>query len=302
MTLSVVIPTHQRLNQLSRLLSSLAIQNCAQEFEVIVVFNLEDQLSHVPDKENWDRLLIKSFSSEAIGVNRARNIGLGQASCDVVCFFDDDCYLPSTSFLNKVVSTHQLNPEVSAIGGPYWDDEFSTAEDRAYNALTNSWISPNFIGDSPGARLIGGNVSYKRKDLLKHNLCFDQKLVYGGTEWEFHQRLVGKGLVTAFYADLGVYHNDSISSRDLIRKAYYQGRARRHLDDLQGSQKCWGQYGWEPVHMARTSIGGRDLEPVQKALDLYNKAFQWAGETHLDVDSFCESMSQSFLSESRTDA
>ena len=87
---TIVIPTRNRSEKLSRALLSLTEQTY-QPHEVIVIDDhSEENLKQVCDKYN--NLNIKLLKSKKNGANAARNLGTIEATGDYICYLDSDDY------------------------------------------------------------------------------------------------------------------------------------------------------------------------------------------------------------------
>ncbi len=199
------------------------------QVEVSVVSNLEDPFFSQPEfhkaREGIDcRVLVVG----ALGVNRARNKGLQNSKGELVLLLDDDCVLHNRDYLANLEAWHLRHPEALAIGGSYLVDEEAQALDRAYNCVAKQWQALDLFGDYRSSRLVGGNVSYKRRRLMESGELFDESIKFGGTEAEFHQRLNSKGLQTLFISSLEVLHQTKLTVDSLVQKAMMQ--ARGHVE------------------------------------------------------------------------
>ncbi|MDZ7742752.1 MAG: glycosyltransferase family A protein [Bacteroidota bacterium] len=92
MSLNIIIPTHNRTNELENALNSLNNQTRASYTEVIIV----DDGSTKPVAED---VLVKTFqklklkvirNDKPLGANNARNQGILEAKSDWIAFPDDD--------------------------------------------------------------------------------------------------------------------------------------------------------------------------------------------------------------------
>lgn len=118
MKFSIIIATFGRKEEVSSLLNSLSTQT-HQDFELIIVdqnppeFLQEIRATWAGQYAVWKNVDFKS-------ANRARNIGLGLASGDIVTFADDDCeYLPDT--LKTVQAIFESRPSLFVITGKAMD-------------------------------------------------------------------------------------------------------------------------------------------------------------------------------------
>lgn len=200
MRFSLVVGSLLRPAFLDRLLTSLEVQSM-RGFEVIIV--------EQRDPEGVSRLLlqhpglsVKLLSSER-GLSRARNVGLCEASGDVVGFPDDDCwYLPGT--LQRAAALFENIPDLGVLCGrvatpdgnmiPY---PGSTARITAQNAFRVA-VSPGMFVSKRAADTVGS---------------FDELLGVGsqtaaksGEETDYVLRAIGHGFTGLFDPYLTVMH------------------------------------------------------------------------------------------------
>ena len=175
---------------------------------------------------------LKVLSSGSQGVNKARNLGLKSAQGKISFLMDDDCEVIDPAGFQKILSRHRKFPQALAIGGVYKTDDKAPPIDVAYNLLARAWQAHSRYGNHESSRLVGGNVSYKTKELLACGELFDESILFGGTESEFHYRLNRKGFQTLFFESLVVQHRTRLSLRELIHRAYCQAQTSRqyHID------------------------------------------------------------------------
>lgn len=221
--ISVIIPQHHDEDSLERLIKSLNQQETDFSFDIIVISN--------PPSPRAEALLrdfknVTHVQTADVGVNIARNLGLENASGELVLFLDSDCELRSEDFLKRHNQLHSAYPAVSCIGGGY-TYEGSAIRDLAYNYIQMKWLLQGQDGDF-NRYLIGGNFSCKRHHL--DGVRFDPQITYGGSETEFFLRVGGeKGLIFKLISNLVVLHNTNLSLLDFIEKAYKQGRGASYI-------------------------------------------------------------------------
>lgn len=114
-SLSLILCTINRLNEVDKFLESLSLQT-HKVFEVIIVDqNKNDLIDEVVSK--WSNLLaIKHFKVDFIGLSRARNYGIREASNDIIGFPDDDCKYEFNT-LEKVIKFFKSEPLSSIVVG-----------------------------------------------------------------------------------------------------------------------------------------------------------------------------------------
>lgn len=116
LTVSIVIPSYKRPNDLERCLLALTKQT-APAHEIIVV-------ARPDDKDTWD--IIKLFEGvlpihgeevKVPGVIEAENVGIKAASGTIIAFIDDDA-APHIDWIERIKVTFTLSePDVIGVGG-----------------------------------------------------------------------------------------------------------------------------------------------------------------------------------------
>jgi glycosyltransferase involved in cell wall biosynthesis len=119
MYLSVVIPTYNRLDMLTRVLDALKEQVAAPPFEVIVI---SDGATDGTDAAMSARDGITFRTQANGGPGRARNHGVSLATGKIVVFIGDDT-VPEPSFLAEHARIHRDandDPKVACLGYTGW--------------------------------------------------------------------------------------------------------------------------------------------------------------------------------------
>lgn len=213
-SISVIVPTYNRANQLNTCLSSLFEQDYADEYEVVVV----------DDGSNDEtRKLLQKFSrkypnlkvirnQENKGSYYSRNLGVSFSKGNVVAFTDSDCIVPK-DWLSKIHRAFQ-NSEVSCIQG--------THERRG------KWELP-----IPKEQLLNHPVFRIRKALDTKNLAirkdlflkykFDERLWTGGDQ-DLGHRLSEDQINILYDTEVSVIHNDKRSFWETICKGRSYGK------------------------------------------------------------------------------
>lgn len=220
--------TDRRVDKIARLLDSLRAQSL-QDFEVIVVDQNSD-LDLVPR-------LIAPYEADmpiqrvrsALGLSRARNVGLGEAAGTLCAFPDDDCWYP-LDLLARVAAFFEAAPETAGLHGKGSDEQ---GRDMArfdavggpvdkMNAFERS-VSCALFYRTAEVRAIGG---------------FDEGLGLGsGTRWigcedyDFPIRLLAAGRSISYDPELVVHHPCPSLSMDenSVRRALTQSPSFGHL-------------------------------------------------------------------------
>lgn len=186
MKLSVVIPTHKNI-YLREVLESLT-NNYGYDptiTEIIIVENPEITLKTLNLAAEFGCQLISS----ELGANRARNAGIKASTGEIVALIDDDC-VPDRSWMNSVISSHEIYPHVGVIGGcmklvfrctkPRWlEGAFMSALASIDKGTTV--IDYSDTVDPYGSMIVSGNISFKRY-IYDQTPGFDEEVGYIGKD------------------------------------------------------------------------------------------------------------------------
>lgn len=166
--ISVVLPTYQRLERLQRVLASLAAQDLADPFEVVVVSDGSTDGTEEYLSAGRTPLPVRAVCQANQGPAAARNAGIRVADGDLVVFIDDDV-VADRALLARHLDAHRRHGPDTVVIGPMLnppDHHFApwTAWEQAmlakqYEALHAGWYVP-------GARqFYTGNASIRREHL-----------------------------------------------------------------------------------------------------------------------------------------
>ena len=106
--ISVIVPTYNRAQQLSRALDSILCQSCSPKEIIVVDDGSTDETSALMTSEYPEIVFIQQQNT---GVSSARNVGIKRASGDWIAFLDsDDEWLPEK--LEIQMKALYENPEI----------------------------------------------------------------------------------------------------------------------------------------------------------------------------------------------
>jgi GT2 family glycosyltransferase len=233
---SVIVPTHNRLASLQRLLLSLERQSFdAERMEVIVVADAcsdgTAQMVH-GHQAPW-RLELLEGAWGAAGT--ARNAGAARAAGYILVFLDDDVE-PAANCIAAHVHEHSstgqhvsLGPLSPAIRG---SNDFFRLELRSW------WL--DFYGAMvrPGYRhtfrsFVAGNSAMLRS-VFEGLGGFDESIAgCGGEDWEFGVRMLESGVRFMYAPEAAANHYDQSDLDRSLQRRRQEGRAeviigRRH--------------------------------------------------------------------------
>lgn len=230
MKISVVINTYNRIASLPTALKALSFQRY-RDLEVIVVDGPSDDGTRDYLSSDWEGQ-IKICSCAEANLSKSRNVGIRNASGDVICFTDDDG-IPEPDWLDQLVTAYK-NPNVAAAGG--WVRNHTGVEYQTkYIVSTRNSVSEVLIDDPadvpasqpfaekfPG--LIGVNSSFRRGPLLEVG-GFDEEYAYFLDETDVIARLVDAGYSVAMVPSAEVHHKyapSHIRAENGIAKSWLQ--------------------------------------------------------------------------------
>ena len=249
MIFSLIAATRNRPIELKRFLDSLQGQAPAR-FEVIVV----DQSSQAefdtnksiltPDRHSFPIMHIRS---EAIGLSRARNLGMQHATGQIYAFPDDDCWYRE-GYLNDIESWFTSHPQYTFLSGQY-------SEPNIVNP--HSLMGHRPLASAASAFHVRSVSLFVQASLItKKHLCFDESIGAGtalpaGEENEFVIRIIRSGGSGYYSSDFITYH------------AIFRDQANDD-DSLNRSEEAYGYVLGKhitcPTIIARAMIGyGRSL-------------------------------------------
>lgn len=186
-SISVIVPTYRRPDDLRRCLTALAIQSQAAD-EVVVVYRPDDTATRkILDEVLPGTLTLKTAHPEEKGVVSAYNCGIDASAGDVIAFTDDDA-APAPDWIERIVTHFAVDPAVAGIGGRdrlHIDGTLVGGESPIVGKL--QWIGRTIgrhhlgIGPPRDVDILKGvNMSFRRSALGP--LRFDRRLLGPGAQ------------------------------------------------------------------------------------------------------------------------
>jgi GT2 family glycosyltransferase len=206
MKVSIVIPTHNRLEKLRETVEKLRLQNFPKEdYEIIVV----DDGSNPPVVFEKDFTVLPSVKIVRLeGEERsvARNTGAKNAQGELLIFIDDDIFT-KPDFIEKHLQAHQDFSDLLAIGEILLpEDSQNTPFGRFRQRLEKDGIPRKRGLVAEKNFCAAGNASIKRDLFLRLN-GFD-KMLTSAEDQDFALRHTSQGGQIAFLPEASVIHSD----------------------------------------------------------------------------------------------
>jgi glycosyltransferase involved in cell wall biosynthesis len=265
MKISVVIPTYNRLALLKNTLESLARQTFNKEdFEVLVIDDGSTDGTREWLQEQKFPYRLRVFFPDHGGAAKARNLGIQEASGEVILFTDDDCS-PSAHLINLHFAAHSSARKKKnlVVRGPVVIvksiKEIETNEQSESNGLPSKEFqsSKSSILNFSMNFFCTSNASVRKEWLLKAGL-FDESF----QRWEDAElgfKLRNLGLKMKFILPAVVFHlKPQTSLQDFIRTAEADGRSAAQLYQKHPCLRTWFSCGYHPLNL----FSGKLLAPV----------------------------------------
>lgn len=149
-SVSVVIPTRNRKDELVRAIESVRAQSLAPE-QIIVVDDMSDICVKDLLSEHYQREITVIRNSIRLGASESRNIGARQASGEFLAFLDSDDYWEPTK-LEKQISLFQERHELGLVYCDQWrvdgrgqrsESGKMLVDNDIFEHLIAGWTAPN---------------------------------------------------------------------------------------------------------------------------------------------------------------
>jgi glucosyl-dolichyl phosphate glucuronosyltransferase len=282
-TLSAIVPTHDRPIALRRCLETLRLQDATPaEFEVVVVDDgsTSDIQAVVASVAAGSPIEIRYERQPLTGLNGARNRGARVTRGAVLAFLDDDT-LVSPGWAPALLGAFRANP-CAAVGGkvdiglesaaPPW-----LAEVEHYLAAYDLGPAARWLGDDPVP--VGANCAVRRSDFDRlggFRLGLDRfagSLVSNG-DTEFFRRLKAMGGRLRYEPEASVIHcvpADRLTVAYFTRRHQAQGVSDELLLRLEGHEPSIGhQVGLSrEIGKALTTLGRDRLRRRETVIDRF---------------------------------
>lgn len=237
---TVAVPTHRRPESLRVCVESLVAQDYPPDrYEIVVADDGSgDETGDVVREvaARYPRPEIRYLSQAHGGVNCARNLAIGAASGDPICFVDDDQEMPP-SWLPAIVAGCTEFPEAACVGGPMR----LRFEGRPPRMCGREPLGESELDFGPLAHEVevvwGGNMAIRRAAIEQVGPFREDLRMLGGTETEWQDRVRAAGGHVVYVPDAWLWHRrtqDELRLRWLLRRHFVRGRGQAINGSLAG--------------------------------------------------------------------
>jgi GT2 family glycosyltransferase len=234
--ISVVVPTYNRLEMLSRVLPTLLCQDLdPAQYEIIVCdSNSGDGTAEYLSKMQASHANVRYLPGGYSGRAAARNAGILAARGDVVLFNDADIFA-SPDLLSTHLRRHRERRGIAVVG---WEVQVNDVEEYLYkreHPQARGHLHPPSRKKLSWLYFLTGNASVRREDLVRAG-CFDEAFTgYGHEDLELGYRLQKMGIEILYEPSAVNYHCQAVPYEDQKTKMRLAGRStalfyRKHPD------------------------------------------------------------------------
>jgi glycosyltransferase involved in cell wall biosynthesis len=224
--ISVVIPTYNRLDTLSRVLPTLLSQDLEpSQYELLVCdSNSTDGTAEFLAAVAQTHANVRHLAGPYSGRAAARNAGISQARADVVVSNDADIFA-SPDLLSTHLRRHEKRTGIAVVGLEVQVRDFEEYEYKRDHPDARGHLHPPSRRKLSWLYFLTGNASVRRADLLRAG-CFDESFTgYGHEDLELGYRLQRLG-IEIVYEPLAVnYHCQDVAYGDQKEKMRLAGRS-----------------------------------------------------------------------------
>jgi GT2 family glycosyltransferase len=218
-SISVVIPTRDRPEDLRRCLDALAAQTIADGLEAIVVDDASSAGDLVAEMAR-EYAFVRLIRQPAGGPARARNVGIASARASVVCLTDDDCE-PSAAWAEHLAAA--IHAGADAVAGWTTTGEPGSALAAASEVIVGAPAS----GAGPSTEGLSfaptNNIACRREVLLA--VPFDERYpAAAGEDRDWCARLVAAGYVLRSQPTAALIHSPGVTLQSFLSQQVRYGR------------------------------------------------------------------------------
>jgi GT2 family glycosyltransferase/glycosyltransferase involved in cell wall biosynthesis len=271
--ISVIIPTFNRADLLSRSLESLVNQSLPKDqFEVVVIDDGSSDRTGDVCRDFAKSIPLRYQHEENSGISAAKNMGIFISQAKLLFFFDDDD-VADKNLLREHIKTHSLYPEetVAVLGYTTWHPSLPLT--HVMNFVTNIGhflFSYSNLKDGQALDFTyfwGGRSSCKKSLLVKHGI-FNQLFRFGSEDIELGYRLSNFGLKVIYNANAKSFMIRPLTYDQFCQRCIKQGKSQYIFSKMHPDPTIQNYCMMDKVNekwaFVRRSLDGR----IQRVRDL----------------------------------
>jgi GT2 family glycosyltransferase/glycosyltransferase involved in cell wall biosynthesis len=271
--ISVIIPTFNRADLLSRSLESLAVQTLPKDrFEVVVIDDGSPDNTKEVCEGFAERLSLRYQRQVNSGISAAKNMGVFMSRGPLLMFFDDDD-VADADLLTEHVKTHTEHPQenVAVLGYTTWHPSLTVS--RVMHFVTDIGGFLFSYGTLEHGQALdftyfwGGRSSCKKSLLVRHGV-FNQLFRFGSEDIELGYRLSRQGLIVIYNRNAKSYMIRPLTYDQFCQRCIKQGRSQYHFSRMHPDPVIQKYCMVDDVERKWAFVRQRLDEKMQRARDL----------------------------------
>jgi glycosyltransferase involved in cell wall biosynthesis len=227
---SIIVPTHNRPNELGNCLRALTRQRFPRhQFEVIVIDDGGTLPAGTMEQAFSDKLELQVIAQPQSGPATARNRGAQNAQGKYLAFTDDDCE-PSESWLESAEQCLRVHP--GCVVGGRVVNALTTNPNAAASQLLIDFLYTFYTRNGIPRFFVSSNFALPR-EAFREIGGFDESFSLPAAEdREFCARWAQSGGRMLYSPDVVVHHAHALTTIGFLRQHYGYGRGAWHFHDL----------------------------------------------------------------------
>lgn len=238
--LSIIIPTHKRPDILERCLQHLAAQTAADQIEVIVIHDGQDDKTDILMAKSPWRLPVyyESIPKSQQGV--ARNVGVQKAQSSTCLFIGDDIFLKSDACELHIAAHKKARTPSAVLGMTSWDNNMEITPAMRWLDESGWQFGYNQIEKYAGGEIpkntqhlftYTSHISVPTEVALRTPFRSDITM-YGWEDMEWGMRLRDIGVPLYFEPAAVAHHHHTITMENSLRRMETIGHSAVVMQDL----------------------------------------------------------------------
>lgn len=237
MQFSIIVPVHNRPDEIRELLESLTKQTFT-DFEVLIIEDGSTKTCKNIVCSFESKLTVRYYYKENSGQGFSRNYGFERANGNYFVVFDSDCIIPSHYF--QSVSHLLKKQNIDCWGGPDRSHPSFTITQKAINYSMTSWLT---TGGIRGHRKHVGEYHPRSFNMGISKEVYEKtggyRITRMGEDIEFSIRIRKNGFRTILIEDAYVYHKRRTNLLYFYKQILFFGRARINIARFHPEQLQW---------------------------------------------------------------
>jgi GT2 family glycosyltransferase len=233
---TVIIPSRNRVDALTRCMASLAAQSYpAERFEIVVVNDGGNAVPATIRKGLDERIACAVVDVPHGGPAAARNAGVARARGEILAFIDDDC-VADPKWLHSLVARLTSRPD-AAVGGRVINALHRNRYSRASQLLVSQlyrYYHEQGRGDLP---FFTTNSLATRVETFRRVGPFDATFPFASEDRDWSDRCLLAGAPLVYAPEAVVHHAHELTLASFVRQHFQYGEGARRFHSTRSRRR-----------------------------------------------------------------